>query len=151
MKSFEKILVPVDLSNTSPRIVPYVKTMAKKFKSEVHFLFVVRVFENIRAIYVPNISVQTLEKEILDRAQERLAEFADKYFKSFPNVQTAVVRGDISEEILNYIVKQKIDLLILGTHGRKGLEKIAFGSIADRVAKKSPVPVLLVNPYTNPI
>ena len=40
-----------------------------------------------------------------------------------------------------------VDLVIMGTHGRKGLERIIFGSVAERVVKNSPIPVLTVNPY----
>ena len=62
-----------------------------------------------------------------------------------------VVLGDPAEEILNYAQAEGIDLIIIGTHGRKGLERIIFGSVAERVLKKSPVPVLTVNPYRRPI
>jgi len=58
-----------------------------------------------------------------------------------------VVAGDASEEIINYIESQGIDLIIMGTHGRKGLDKVMFGSVAERGVKTSPVPVLVVNPY----
>jgi nucleotide-binding universal stress UspA family protein len=55
--------------------------------------------------------------------------------------------GDAAEEILKYVRSEGIDLIIMGTHGRKGLEKIVFGSVAERVVQKSPVPVLTINPY----
>jgi nucleotide-binding universal stress UspA family protein len=58
-----------------------------------------------------------------------------------------VVLGDAAEEILNYAKTEGIDLIIMGTHGRKGIERIIFGSVAERVVKKSPIPVLTVNPY----
>ena len=51
------------------------------------------------------------------------------------------------EEIINYIEDQNIDLVIMGTHGRKGMDKVIFGSVAERVLKTSPVPVMVVNPY----
>jgi nucleotide-binding universal stress UspA family protein len=57
------------------------------------------------------------------------------------------VAGDASEQILSYVEDQKIDLIIMGTHGRKGMDKIIFGSVAERVVKSSPVPVLVVNPF----
>jgi nucleotide-binding universal stress UspA family protein len=71
----------------------------------------------------------------------------DEHFSKFPNTKTAVVAGDASEEILNYIEDRHIDLVIMGTHGRKGMDKIIFGSVAERVVKTSPVPVMVVNPY----
>ncbi len=147
MKEFKKILFPVDLSESSPKIVPVVTTMAQKFESEIHLLFVARVFDYFSGIYVPHPSINKFESEIVEGAEKRLNEFTEENFKDLPNTKATVVSGDISEEILKYIQSKGIDLLVMGTHGRKGLEKVVFGSVAERVAKASPVPVLLVNPY----
>ena len=147
MKEFKKILFPVDLSESSPKLVPYVTTMAEKFGAEIHLLFVARVFAYFSGIYVPHPSINKFEDEIVEGAKKRLKEFTEEYFSDFPETKAEVVPGDISEEILKYTGSKGIDLLILGTHGRKGLEKVVFGSVAERVAKASPVPVLLVNPY----
>ena len=70
-----------------------------------------------------------------------------KYFEAAPSIRAIAVPGDASEEIFNYVHQGKIDMLILGTHGRKGLNKTVFGSVAERRAKVAPVPVLLVNAY----
>ena len=147
MKEFKKILFPVDLSESSPKIVPFVTTMAQKFDSEIHLLFVARVFEYFSGIYVSDPSISRFESEIVEGAEKRLDEFTEENFKNLPDTKATVASGDISEEILKYIQSREIDLLIMGTHGRKGLEKIVFGSIAERVAKTSPIPVLLINPY----
>ena len=147
MKEFKKILFPVDLSESSPKLVPYVTTMAEKFGAKIHLLFVARVFEYFSGIYVPHPSISKFEDEIVEGAKKRLKEFTEEYFSDLPGTKAEVIAGDISEEILKYTGSKGIDLLILGTHGRKGLEKVVFGSVAERVAKASPVPVLLVNPY----
>jgi nucleotide-binding universal stress UspA family protein len=76
-----------------------------------------------------------------------LLEFKDEYFETFPETKTMVVSGGAAEEILKYIQTEGIDLLIMGTHGRKGLDKIIFGSVAEQVVKSSSVPVFLINPY----
>ena len=147
MKEFKKILFPVDLSESSPKIVPFVTIMAQKFDSEIHLLFVARVFDYFSGIYVPHPSINKIEAEIVEGAEKRLDEFTEENFKNLPDTKATVASGDISEEILKYIQSKGIDLLVMGTHGRKGLEKVVFGSVAERVAKASPVPVLLVNPY----
>ena len=144
---FNKILFPVDLSETSPKIVPFVTSMAEKFDSTVHILFVARVFQYFKSIYVPHPSINMFENEIFEGAQKSLLEFAEEYFKDADRIKTSVVKGDAAEEILSYIKKEGIDLLIMGTHGRQGLDKVIFGSVAERVSKTAPVPVLLVNPY----
>jgi len=145
--NFKKILFPVDLSETSPKIVPFVISMAEKFDSKVHILFVARVFQYFTSIYVPHPSIELFENVVFEGAQKRLLEFTGKYFKDADRIKTAVVKGDAAEEILRYIKKEKIDLLIMGTHGRKGLDKVIFGSVAEKLSKTTPVPIMLVNPY----
>jgi nucleotide-binding universal stress UspA family protein len=49
--------------------------------------------------------------------------------------------------IIEYITSNEINLVIMGTHGRKGLDKVIFGSVAERVVKTAPVPVMVVNPH----
>ncbi|MBC2709827.1 MAG: universal stress protein [Desulfosarcina sp.] len=64
-----------------------------------------------------------------------------------PQFSKKVVSGDAADEILKVLEAEDIDLVIMGTHGRKGLEHVIFGSVAEKVVKKSPVPVLSINPY----
>ena len=147
MKQFNRVLFPVDFSESSDKIVPYVQSVAERFGSQIHILFAARVFDHFTSIYVPHPSINKFEKELIDGAEKRLYEFVDHHFKEFPHTKTAVVAGDPSEEIINYINEHEIDLVIMGTHGRKGMDKIIFGSVAERVVKSSPVPVMVVNPY----
>ena len=146
MEFAKKILFPVDLSEVSPKIAPYVTEVATKFGAEVHLVFVARILEHFTSIYVPHPSVKNFEAEIVKGAERKLDEFVKDYFKGF-SPKTKVVLGDAAEEILNYVRSEGIGLVIMGTHGRKGLEKIVFGSVAQRVLQKSPVPVFTINPY----
>ncbi|MBU1181939.1 MAG: universal stress protein [Proteobacteria bacterium] len=144
---FNKILLPVDLSESSPKIVPFVASMAEKFGSKIHILFVARVFQYFKGIYVPHPSIDQFENEIVEGARKSLKEFTGKHFKDPQSIVTAVVKGDAAEQIIKYIEDQGIDLLIMGTHGRKGLDKVIFGSVAEKLSKTTPVPIMLVNPY----
>jgi nucleotide-binding universal stress UspA family protein len=148
MKDFKKILFPVDLSPASIKVVPYVLNMAAKHGARVHLLFVARVFDYFTSMYVPHPSVSQFEKEVIEGAEKRLYEFAEEHFKGVDGVKVKVAAGDPSDEILSYIGAMGIDLVIMGTHGRRGLDKIMFGSVAERVVKSSPVPVMVVNPFT---
>ena len=147
MKEFKNILFPVDLSETNEKLVPYVQAMAIKFNSNIHLLFVARVLNYFSGIYVPVGSIVSMEKSILEGAERKLAEFEDQHFSNHPAIRNSAVSGDASEEIINYIKSNQIDLVIMGTHGRKGLDKVIFGSVAERVVKTAPVPVMVVNPY----
>jgi nucleotide-binding universal stress UspA family protein len=150
MKEIKKILFPVDLSEASPRIAVAVNTMAAKFGSEIHLLFVARVFEHFTSIYVPHPSIDRFERELAEGAEKRLSEFRNDLFKEFSAVRTEVRIGNIPEEIVRYAEEKEIDLLIMGTHGRTGLDRAVFGSVAERVVRSSKIPVLLVNPYRAP-
>ena len=146
MEFAKKILFPVDLSEVSPKIAPYVNEVALKFGGEVHLVFVARILEHFTSIYVPHPSVRSFEAEIIKGAERKLDEFVNDHLPGV-SPKAEVVLGDAAEEILNYVQSEGIDLVIMGTHGRKGLEKIVFGSVAERVVQKSPVPVLTINPY----
>ena len=147
MKNFSNILFPVDLSESSSKIVPYVQTVAEKFNSKIHLLFVARVFDHFAGIYVPVSTITAVHKEIMDGAEKRMDEFVEQYFIDYPEIETSVVAGDATDVIINYVTSNRIDLIIMGTHGRKGLDKVIFGSVAERVLKAAPVPVMVVNPH----
>jgi nucleotide-binding universal stress UspA family protein len=147
MEEFKKILVPVDLSEASAKLVPYATAMAEKFGAQIDLLFVARILQHFTSIYVPHTSVDGFEKEITEGAEKKLEEFKEEHFPGVENVRTRVTIGYIPEEIFNFVLTEGIDLIIMGTHGRKGLDKVIFGSVAERVVQSSPVPVLLINPY----
>ena len=149
MKSFKKILFPVDLSEVSPMLAPWVRDLAVIFAAEVHLLFVARRLEHFTVVYVADQSIQSFEQQIVQGAEQSLDEFVKIHFESkgLDRCVTRVVQGDAAEEILEYVRSEDIDMIIIGTHGRKGLERILFGSVADYVVKMSTVPVLTVNPY----
>ena len=146
MRSIKKILFPVDLSEVSPKIAPYVREMTARFDAEIHLLFVARILQHFTSIYVPHPSIMNFEGEITKGAEKKLQEFVQETFPE-GSCKAQVVLGDAAEEILNYAEFEGIDLIIMGTHGRKGIERIIFGRVAERVVKKSPIPVLTVNPY----
>ncbi|KJS33022.1 MAG: hypothetical protein VR64_03660 [Desulfatitalea sp. BRH_c12] len=147
MKDFKRILFPVDLTENSEKLVPYVISMAQKFEASVHILFVVRIFQYFTDIYVAPPSISVFEHELVEGARRKMDEFTRAHFSHMPETQSAVVLGDPSDVILTYIDEQHMDVVVMGTHGRKGLDRVLFGSVAERVIKTSHVPVLVVNPY----
>ena len=70
-----------------------------------------------------------------------------KYKKDFTECEGKVIRGDTADSIIKYAADEQADLLIIGTHGRRGLEKMWLGSVAERVIKGAPCPPLTCNPY----
>ena len=147
MKEIRKILFPVDLSEVSSKLAPDAITLAQKFNAEIHLLFVAGTFEKFKTFYIPHPSLRSFGDEVLKGGQKKLKEYVEDFFSEYPKVKTIVMQGDPAEEILKYIASEKVDLVIMGTHGRKGLDRILFGSVANQVVQNSPAPVLTINPY----
>ncbi len=89
---------------------------------------------------------QYLEMRVKE-AEEWLDQFIAENFKDTAVHRGPVVTGDPSVKILEYIDQHEIDCVIIGTHGRRGLKGVLFGSVAKDIVSKSPVPVLTLNPY----
>jgi len=147
MNDFKKILFPVDLSEASEKVVPVAITMVQKFEASLHLLHVTRLLEYFESSYVPHPSLDQFEKEIAQGAKKLLEKFRQIHFSDYTNVSLEVVTGRCADEILKYIKKNRMDLVIMGTHGRKGFDRMFFGSVARRVSQDSPIPVLLTNPF----
>jgi nucleotide-binding universal stress UspA family protein len=145
VKEFNKILFPIDFSESSQKIIPYVLSLARAFNSRVYLLYVVRDFQYLTSFHVPHPSLDQLESEVLANAQNMISRVGEENFP--PGYVTRVSRGDAAAEIIQYAEKEKIDLIIMGTHGRKGLDRTLFGSVAGNVVKNSPVPVMVINPH----
>jgi nucleotide-binding universal stress UspA family protein len=95
---------------------------------------------------VPHGNLQKFQEETLKAAQEKMSATAQEAFKGFKKVEARVVQGAPADKILEVAKKEGVDLIIMGTHGRKGLERAIFGSVCDRVVRSAPCPVLTVNP-----
>ncbi len=147
MEGFKKILSPVQLSEISPKSVPYVTLLAKQFQAEIHLMYVARMFDPYIKVYVSKDSVSKFQSELTEGANKRLLEFKEKHYTDFPETQMTVVTGDTSEEILKYIESSGIDLVVMGTTARTGVDKVIFGSVAEKIVRLSPVPVFLVKTY----
>jgi nucleotide-binding universal stress UspA family protein len=147
MKPFRKILFPVDLSDVSPKIAPWVIMMAEQFAAEIYLLFVARKLDYYIRVYMAPELIKDFSYELIRGAKRKIEEFTKTALEGYSKCKASVAHGEPAYEILDYITSEKIDLVIMGSHGRKGLDRVFFGSVADRVVKMSPVPVLTINPY----
>ena len=149
MVDFQNILFPVSLTDISPVVAPYVALAARRFDAKLHLLHVLRRFDWFVDTYVSQPSetdfksiASNFEDQLLSRAQQTLEVFKDKYFKDLDIAKSTVVAGTHYKRILGYVESEKIDLIIMGSGSP--LQKAVFGSVADKVAKLSSVPVMLV-------
>lgn len=146
MEKITKILVPVDFSENSKKIVKSACYMAETFSASLCLIFVVQSFEDYSGFFVPHLPLDVLASDMLTGAKKKMANFIEDHLPGL-KVQSHVVSGDVAEEILGYAEKEKVNLIVMGTHGYKGLERVLFGSVAEQVVKNSPCPILTINPY----
>jgi nucleotide-binding universal stress UspA family protein len=146
MIKIEKILFPCDLTENAKKILPYVLAMSEKFDARIYLLFVV---EDLPLFHpIPYVSIGWNQEEIMKDAENAVNLFCKQQLHSCPTFEKLLLSGDPAPAILKTIASKNIDLVVMGSHGRKGLDETIFGSVAENVLKKSPVPVLTVNPYT---
>lgn len=146
MKDVKKILVPVDMTEDAGKIIAFAVSFSEKLGSPITLLHVVQDLQKWGKLYVPHMSMNAFQKDALAAAKKLMDQFCEEHLKGVSGIEKIVVSGDPASEILNLIDTAGIGLVIMGTHGRKGLEHMVFGSVARRVTRKSRVPVLTINP-----
>jgi len=147
MVKTNKVLFPCDLTENSSKVLPYVLSIAEKYNSQIYLLHVVQDLLRWGNVFIPHSSTEVYQKEAMQGAEKAMNRLCEENLKGCPNFKRMLVSGDPASKILETIQSEGIDMVVMGTHGRKGLEHAIFGSVAENVVKKSPVPVLTVNPY----
>ena len=148
MKEFKKVLIALDYSPKAMKVlIPYAHYFATALNAEIHLIHVQETIELLDEFDLPDDYFKTIMKNAFETAKTRMTRIVNKEFKGVDIKTSNVVIGDAATIIVRYADKKEFDLIIMGTHGRKSSDKIVFGSVAYRVAKKATCPVLTVNPY----
>ncbi len=146
---YKKILAPLDGSEFSERSLEHVKAIATGCHvPEVVLFGVVEPIPQPAEIggFVGGEWVYQAEKQAVAWLQEYLIKSADKLSGEGINSKMAIAHGKAADEILDYVNKNKVDLIIMTTHGRSGVARWAMGSVADKVVRHAQAPVLLISP-----
>ncbi|EMG36839.1 universal stress protein UspA-like protein [Desulfocurvibacter africanus PCS] len=145
MVQMKKILCAVDFSEASKEVASYAAYLAKGLNAEILVLYVAPSLSQYVGFHVPPSSIESFVKEIVAGADKSMESFLGEQFKNV-NARGEVVTGYAAEEILNIAAEEKVELIVMGTHGRRGIDRILFGSVAERVVKNAQCPVLTVRP-----
>lgn len=147
---YRKILVPLDGSKLSECVLPHVETLAKGCEVKEIVLFRVCEPPVILADYPPSISAtfeQNVER-ITSFSQKQCSMYLDDTEKKLKDEGFAVTSeaalGNAADLIVDYAAKNGVDLIVMASHGRSGVSKWAFGSVAEKVLRSTCIPVLLV-------
>ena len=147
MPAFENILLATDFSEPSAAALDYAKALADKFGSRIHVL---HVLEDLAAhawtteVYVA--ALPGVHEEMERQARERLDAVMPADLRERYRTKTELRTGSPFVEIVRYARDERIDLIVLGTHGRGPIAHMLLGSVAERVVRKAPCPVLTVRP-----
>ena len=145
MMTVSKVLVPVDFSEHSKRALDSARTIAEKFGASLHLLTVIPdpfILPDPGSWYMP------LPPGYIDGlrqdAESHLRELLTPDDQSRFHATLTVALGDPYAEILDYVKRMSIDLIVMGTHGRGGVARAFLGSVAEKVVRTAPCPVLTV-------
>jgi len=144
---YRRILVPVDGSATSTLGVRHALALAKDQHARVRVLSVVDEMAVLSMIYGYPADVTTVIDSMRDTGKKAIAEAGALARKAGVRADTTIVEGRgrvVSQAILDEAKKFSADLIVMGTHGRRGVNRLLLGSDAERVLREAPVPVLLV-------
>jgi nucleotide-binding universal stress UspA family protein len=146
---YKKILVPLDGSELAECVLPHVESIAKGCGVQnVVFLRVVEPF------YMPGggtdggsfsaEDIKRINSETRAAAENYLSQLVSRIKYDGVNVQSKVITGKAAENIAEYATKNGVDLITIATHGRSGVSRWVWGSVADRVLRSVVIPVLVV-------
>jgi nucleotide-binding universal stress UspA family protein len=144
MLEIERILVPIDFSAYSKEALKYAIPFARKFKAEVILLHVVEPAIYPADFNFGQVGIPAIEDELRSKANEELQKLVDQEVKRRARSSVLIKVGKPFLEIITTARDERIDLIIMATHGHSGIEHILFGSTAERVVRKAHCPVLTV-------
>ena len=143
--NLKRILCALDLSEHSKTVANYAGDFAKLTGAQVIAIYAAPTLTQYTGFHVPPNTIDSFVGEIVSGAERSMSDFMAENFKGV-EAKGQVVVGYAAEEILAMAEKEQVDLIIMGTHGRKGIDRILFGSVAEKVVKSSTCPVLTIRP-----
>ncbi len=141
---FSKILVPTDFSACSAEAAGVAKTFAERFGSRVVVLHVLDEPATLDPMFRGDVPLEMLRSRMEQFARENMDAFLARHFSGFRNFDTLLATGIPYREIIGKAREVEADLIVIGTHGRTGVEHVIFGSTAEKVVRLAPCPVLTV-------
>ena len=145
MTEISTVLVPVDLQQHSDALAGYALHLAAQLGARVRFVHVRTEVEYL-SVYDSS-TFEAFEEKNRREAAELLRVLGDRWQARGWVGDTVLLEGEAADAIVAHARNTAADLIIMATHGVQGMEKILLGSVADRVVKRAPCPVLLFNPF----
>jgi nucleotide-binding universal stress UspA family protein len=146
--AIRSILVPIDFSVHSKNALKYAVPLAEKFGASLHLVYVVEPTIYPADLGFGQVVLPGVEEELREKGEGELDALMRREIGSRLKATTAVRTGNPHQEILREAEEKGVDLIVVATHGHSGVEHMLFGSTADRIVRRSKVPVLTIRPAT---
>ena len=144
MISVKKILVTTDLSKESYSAIEYAAWIASIEKGTITLLYCVDNLPSV-AYHTVDLTFDKFREELLKQEQKKLNEYSAPLVKEYKNkVKIVMVEGNASQMIIAYAQEHNVDMIVMNTHGRTGIQHAVLGSIAEKVVRSAPCPVLTI-------
>ncbi len=143
---YQKIMVPLDGSDLAECVLPHLTALAEGGKvKNIIFVRVVEPFHQPTGDFIIDQSqIAKIENEHKRDAEAYLKKVVSREKYAGVNVQSQMLFGRVSEQLADFAEKNGVDLIVIATHGRSGVSRWVWGSVADRMLRSSCVPVLMV-------
>ena len=146
MANVKTIVCAVDFSEGSPRVAEYAATLAKATGASLVCVYIAPSLAEYVGFNVPQAALDTFVGDVVASAGTTMDEFVAEHFKALP-ARGLVLAGYPAEEVLAAAKEHHVDMIVMGTHGRTGIDRIIFGSVAEKVVKAALCPVLTIKPH----
>lgn len=143
MQAIHHIVAAVDLDLHSRKVIEYAAYIADKLGARLLLIHVVESFSTYGEMTLGKASLEELRQNRINQARELLTTLAEPY----PASSLQVLYGEIVDGITAFAREKGVEIVVIGTHGSKGLEKLLLGSVAERVVKNAHCPTLVMNPF----
>lgn len=148
MFTYKTLMLATDFSEGSAKAAQHAASLAQLCQARLHVVHVITELSDKRRRRLPAAVVETFVREIETHALEDMNHFVEQHFADAGQqgyqVTSDVVLGADYHAILEEATKVGADLLVMGTHGRTGIEKVLVGSTAERIVRNASIPVLTV-------
>jgi nucleotide-binding universal stress UspA family protein len=141
---FTRILVPTDFSQPSDVALDYAREVANKFGASLHLLHVIETPVAVMSPEVGIVDSPELRAQLFEDARDRLQRRITPNDRTHHAATTEIVWGTSAHSIVTYATERGMDLIVMGTHGRGGVAHLLMGSVAEKVVRHAPCPVMTV-------
>ncbi len=145
--NYNNILAPIDFSDNSKKTIQYVREIAKNYDAKIQLLHIIE--DDLPAIYflAGKTSIFDLDPKIEEKTKIKMEEFYQDISGAEDNYEIHTMIGHPAQSIINFSETNKSDLIVIATHGLRGLDHFLLGSVTEKVVRRSSIPVFTVKAF----